>query len=97
MKFARIKVELELDVPYDGWDDDGIRFDVNENSCIGTGMPGMVMDKMQEWGMDTNSCWGCIIQKDMQLLEIMELSTEDIEREYPWLSESKPDPADPQT
>jgi hypothetical protein len=90
MKCAKMRVVLEMTVPYDGWDDENIEFDVNENRCIGTGMVGLFLDQIHDWGEDTSSCWGCAIQKDMELLEIVELSTEEIEASHPWLVPDAP-------
>jgi len=85
MKCAKIRVVLEMTVPYDDWKDESIEFDVNENRCIGTGNPGLFIDEIQAWGEENSVCWGCPIQKSMELLEIVELSPEDIKNDHPWL------------
>lgn len=86
MKCAKIKVELEMTVPYKDWTDDQIEFDVNENRCIATGPVGVFMDQLIAWHDARSTCWGCAIQKSMDLVEIVELSQEEMDEKIPWMS-----------
>lgn len=86
MKCAKIKVELEMTVPYEDWTDDQIEFDVNENRCIATGSVGVFMDRLMAWHNARSYCWGCDIQKNMELVEIVELSHEEMDEKIPWMS-----------
>src|SRR3990167_6169950 len=92
MKCARMKVVLEMTVPYEymhkgeakTWSDDAIEFDVNDNRCIGTGNVGAFIDNIIEWGDEHSVCWGCPIQESMELLEIVEIGEYDL-KHHPWL------------
>lgn len=86
MKCAKIQIVLEITVPYDDSSNESIEFDVNENRCIGTGNPGLFIEMIQVWGEENSFCWGCSIQKSMKLLEIVDLTKEETERDHPWLT-----------
>lgn len=55
---VRCTFELDVKVPSD-WDDDQIRFDIEENHCPGTGIVGAALDALIADADRTKTCWAC--------------------------------------
>lgn len=75
MKCARVRFTWEMVVPYayvqngeaSEWDDHGVDFDVNENSCFWCGRVGSAFDNVVEAheppeGSRGGTCVGCALQ-----------------------------------
>lgn len=64
-----VQATIELEVEFaDGWTNDQIQFDVEENSCINTHSTGASFLKQMEQHDEAGTCWACAMQCKMKVL-----------------------------
>jgi hypothetical protein len=79
MKFkvkVRCTLEVDLDVArYESWPEDErevrdlIRFQIEENSCPGTGVVGAIIDRTQKECGD-KICWACVLHGENTIVSL---------------------------
>lgn len=72
MKLARIRYTFELDIPVRDDPDYDPRFDLDENHCLATGLPGGTFERMVEWFDHAGFCWACALNVEQEWLGIRE-------------------------
>lgn len=64
---CKVIVEIEFE---DKYDDNHIKFYVEENHCPGTGSMGMKIEEAMEIGEKQQTCWACALQGENKILKI---------------------------
>lgn len=70
MKKLRLRAVIEFDVEVPDDPEYNAVFDLTENHCIGTGIPGASITALMEKHEANHTCWGCHLQQgDIEIVE----------------------------
>lgn len=68
MKTVRLKATFYLDVPVPDDPDYNAEFDLVENHCLGTGLPGRAFEALMARHDAAGTCWACAIGAELQIV-----------------------------